>query len=468
MLFNTYQNIEEKILQNLKINGIVHRSKASCGLWLGSLVGLSAALTLLNDSNSYSEICLVTGLTGFGLLVSSLSLYIRLCIGKSPIKDFHVIYFLPAIVTSMLYLFMANKGLLTSVIWGLNVGSLGTWGILQLMSNCPGCFTIGEAMVVTHGFILFLLSVATNIPLRYHLPPIHNNDIVTVILQIGILYVLSICILCKNFFILRFPRYFYAMVLGIFFLLVVPLLYVLLDQNPLSWILVYILNKTHRISLIIYWTICLLYSVLIIIFQNLSGVPATTSTRKYFHIVAVFVYVPGLLYDPTLLYLGSGVITGIFILLELTRILKVSPLGNMLQQGFNIFVDEKDHLLSLTPLYLLFGLSFPLWMPANNASLFVLFSGLLTVGIGDTAASYFGSKWGKHKWPGLEKSMEGMLGCIASQLATIFVLIFMRYIDDQWLLRSISSVIAISFIESKTDQIDNLALPLLMYIFLIV
>lgn len=109
MLFNIYRNIEEKILQNLKINGIVHRSKASCGLWLGSLIGLSAALTLLNDSNSYSEICLVTGLTGFGLLVSSLSLYIRLCIGKSAIKDFHVIYFLPAIVTSMLYLFMANK-----------------------------------------------------------------------------------------------------------------------------------------------------------------------------------------------------------------------------------------------------------------------------------------------------------------------------------------------------------------------
>lgn len=198
---------------------------------------------------------------------------------------------------------------------------------------------------------------------------------------------------------------------------------------------------------------------------------------------------------------------------QLSRIFNISPLGDILQKGFIIFVDEKDTLISLTPLYLLCGLSFPLWMPASNVSLFVLLSGVLTVGIGDTAASFVGSKWGKHKWPGLEKSMEGTLGCIASQLGTISVLAYMRtypflfifsnaflvlfflffffpppfsnlwnnhytvshlifklgYINDQWLLlRSIPSIVAISFIETKTDQIDNLVLPLLMYLYLII
>nr|KAF7389380.1 hypothetical protein H0235_017864 [Vespula pensylvanica] len=406
MAFAKYQNLEQKMLENLKINGIKHRSKASGGLWLGSLIGFSAVLTLLKESNSYSEICLVTGLAGFGLLVSCLCLYIRLCIGKSAIKDFQAIYFLPAIVTSVLYLLIANKGLLTSLIWGLSVGSLGTWGVVQLMWYCPGCFTIGEATIVTHGNILFLLSVATNIPLRYHLPPIHNDDIVTVILQI---------------------------------------------------------------TLMIYWTICLLFCIFVITLQTLSGIQATTSIRKYFHVLAVLVYIPGLLFEPTLLYLGSGVIMGIFLLLELSRILKISPLGDILQKGFVIFVDEKDTLISLTPLYLLCGLSFPLWMPTSNVSLFVLLSGVLTVGIGDTAASFVGSKWGKHKWPGLEKSLEGTLGCVTSQLGTISVLVYMRYINDRWLLlRSIPSVIAISFIETKTDQIDNLVLPLLMYVCLII
>lgn len=71
-----------------------------------------------------------------------------------------------------------------SVIWGLSVSSLGTWGILQLMSIFPYCFTIGEATAAMHACILFLMSVVTNLPLRYHLPPIHDNDIATVFLQV--------------------------------------------------------------------------------------------------------------------------------------------------------------------------------------------------------------------------------------------------------------------------------------------
>jgi len=72
-----------------------------------------------------------------------------------------------------------------SVIWGLTVGSLGTWGIMQLMSAFPYCFTLGEATVVMHSFILFLMSAVTNLHLRYHLPPIHDNDISTVLLQVA-------------------------------------------------------------------------------------------------------------------------------------------------------------------------------------------------------------------------------------------------------------------------------------------
>lgn len=78
----------------------------------------------------------------------------------------------------------SSAGLLVSVAWGLSVGALCTWGVIQIMSHFPHCFTLGEATVVTHGIVLFLLSVFTNLPLRYHLPPIHDNDIITVILQV--------------------------------------------------------------------------------------------------------------------------------------------------------------------------------------------------------------------------------------------------------------------------------------------
>lgn len=102
--------------------------------------------------------------------------------------------------------------------------------------------------------------------------------------------------------------------------------------------------------------------------------------------------------------------------------MNVSPLGEFLQQGFAVFVDEKDSLLSLTPIYLLCGLSFPLWMPTNNLTLLVLLSGILTVGIGDTAASFVGSRWGSHKWLGTEKSIEGTVACIFCQLCVILSL----------------------------------------------
>lgn len=43
------------------------------------------------------------------------------------------------------------------------------------------------------------------------------------------------------------------------------------------------------------------------------------------------------------------------------------------------------------------------------------------------------------------------------------------YIDNGWLfLQSLLSSIALSFIEAQTNQVDNLALPLLMYVCLMV
>lgn len=94
----------------------------------------------------------------------------------------------------------------------------------------------------------------------------------------------------------------------------------------------------------------------------------------------------------------------------------------MLHQGYSVFADEKDEFLSLTPLYLLCGLSFPLWMPANDTALLPLLSGVLTVGIGDAAASFVGSNWGKHKLNGSRKTMEGLIACITSQLVLIYIL----------------------------------------------
>ncbi|XP_072745741.1 dolichol kinase [Anoplolepis gracilipes] len=469
LVITQYEYLEQKILQNVKCNGVQHRPNASSGLWLGILVGLNAVLTIWKEENSYSEICLSVGTTGCGLVLCSICLYMRLSMEKVAAKDFHAIYFLPAIVTTLLFLLAANRGLLVSVVWGLTVGSLGTWSVLQLMSAFPYCFTMGEATAVMHSFVLFLMSAITNLPLRYHLPPIHDNDISTVLLQVGILYVVLVCLLCGYFPILRSTRYFYLMTVNLICFITLPILYIILDQNPVMWVISFVFSSRQRIAIIIYWAICLLLSIFTIIYQISSQSQATTSTRKYFHILAIFVYIPGMIYDLSLLYLASGVMLALCIIIEVIRFLSIPPLGEILQQGFTVFADDKDSSLSLTPIYLLCGLSFPLWMPTNNLTLLVLLSGVLTVGIGDTAASFVGSRWGSHKWLDTEKSVEGTVACLFSQVCIIFGLAYCGFVDNyRLLLRSILGTVSISLIEGRTNQMDNLALPLLMYGFLMI
>ncbi|XP_008556206.2 dolichol kinase [Microplitis demolitor] len=468
MFTMSYNNIESKILRNLEKSNIVHRHQSGTGLWLGLLIGICALVTLIKEDNSYSEICLLNGITGFGLIMSCICLIFQLYMGTTSTKDFQLLYFLPTGLTSLLYLLWADKGLLVSVSWGLGVGTLSTWGVLQLMSYLPGCLTLGECITIMHGIILFLLSSGTNLPLRYHLPPLHDDDIATTILQVGIIYVGLLCLICTFYPQSRSANFFYPIAFGILLIVVIPVLHILLDQSPLLWILFFVFGSFRKISLIMYWSVCLLIAIIIITRQILSDSSASTVERKTFHLLSVLVYTPGLIWEPTLLYLASGIIMGLFMMLELMRLINLPPMNKILQLGFSAFVDEKDSLISLTPLYLHIGVSFPLWMPSSNIELLPLMSGMIVLGIGDSAASFIGSKYGKHKWPGTSKTLEGTIACILSQLLFIYGLAVVGLVSGGLaLIKSTLAVIAVSIIEAQTNQVDNLPLPLLLYIFLI-
>lgn len=115
-----------------------------------------------------------------------------------------------------------------------------------------------------------------------------------------------------------------------------------------------------------------------------------------------------------------------------------------------VFSDEKDvGNVALTPMYLLVGCAIPLWVhpipcDVTNSAMFnilPLISGLLSVGIGDTMASYVGKSFGKHKWAGIRislfkriglnlflylsgsnKTIEGTVACMLSQFLTVYLL----------------------------------------------
>lgn len=135
---------------------------------------------------------------------------------------------------------------------------------------------------------------------------------------------------------------------------------------------------------------------------------SNTRVRKIFHILIVLVFVPGLIYQCTFLFVASGVALALLILLELVRIIQLKPFAEILQQAVKSFVDEKDAgVVAMTPLYLLVGCSLPIWLhpcpcdltDAAGFELLPLMAGVISVGLGDTAASVIGSKFGRIHWP---------------------------------------------------------------------
>ncbi|KAL4227283.1 dolichol kinase [Mactra antiquata] len=186
--------------------------------------------------------------------------------------------------------------------------------------------------------------------------------------------------------------------------------------------------------------------------------------RKYFHLAILCVYVPGLIFAPTLLYIASTVAAAVLILAEAIRYMKIEPVGSILNDYLNVFLDEQDEGdLILTPIYLILGCSLPLWWNIKiiyTQCTFTIYSGLISVGVGDAMASYIGRKYGKHKWPGSKKSVEGTLAAFIAQLLAVTILQCFGISGAIVTMETVLCILLISLLEAFTLQIDNLIIPI--------
>ena len=132
-----------------------------------------------------------------------------------------------------------------------------------------------------------------------------------------------------------------------------------------------------------------------------------------------------------------------------------------------MFQDEKDQGdLVLTNIYLLAGVSVPIWLSSDleKDDPLILLSGVLCIGIGDAFASIIGSNLGKTHFINSKKSFEGFLASILSQIAFIKILeLYNLIVISQKILVLLLAIICVSAMEVITTQVDNIALPIFMY-----
>lgn len=76
-----------------------------------------------------------------------------------------------------------------------------------------------------------------------------------------------------------------------------------------------------QVLLVIYWVICSGLAVMAVNVQIQGQQQASTVVRKYFHMLAVAVFIPGLIKECCVLYLASGVVLAVITTLEVRKYL---------------------------------------------------------------------------------------------------------------------------------------------------
>ncbi|KAI3866605.1 hypothetical protein MKX03_023817 [Papaver bracteatum] len=242
-------------------------------------------------------------------------------------------------------------------------------------------------------------------------------------------------------------------------------------HHPLLWILNFVFEEPlKRLALCIYWVSVICASVLRFYNISKSSKIERILLRKYYHLVAVLMFSPALIFQASFLDLAFGAALAVFLILEFVRVWKIWPLGKHINQFMNAFTDHRDsELLIVSHFSLLLGCALPKWLSTDfNDRPLAPFAGILSLGIGDTMASIVGYKYGFLRWSKTgKKTIEGTAAGITSVLAACSVLLPLQastgFIISQHWISLLIAVTASGLLEAYTTQLDNAFIPLVFY-----
>lgn len=230
-------------------------------------------------------------------------------------------------------------------------------------------------------------------------------------------------------------------------------------KKPLTWLYEYIFSSDTRIKIIFIWLLCLLVLIpnVMIFKSNFS----LNTSRKIWHFLILFLLIPPLQLDPEFVKVSLSGTVVLFLVVEYLRYLKLEPVGKFLDEKLRSFSDFRDDRgpIIISYIYLIIGVSAPILI---NGSLV----GVISLGVGDSLASIVGGKWGRIKWPGTNKTVEGTLVFI---LATSAVSLFCQHRYNSFSPISNGNVvltcIVSGILEGNSVLNDNILIPPFMLIF---
>ncbi|PPR02605.1 hypothetical protein CVT24_002176 [Panaeolus cyanescens] len=185
--------------------------------------------------------------------------------------------------------------------------------------------------------------------------------------------------------------------------------------------------------------------------------------RKFFHGLAVLMFVPGVAVDPAFTHLSFSAAFALFTFAEYVRYFAIWPFGASVHLFMNEFLDHRDGGTAiLSHFYLLTGCAGSVWL--EGSSHLLQFTGILTLGLGDAAASLVGRRIGVHKWsPTTNKTVEGSVGFVIAVFVPALLLRLFGYAEAFSSVRYVIVVVLSGLLEALSDQNDNLTLPLYMW-----
>ncbi|KAF8606668.1 hypothetical protein BDV93DRAFT_437456 [Ceratobasidium sp. AG-I] len=184
--------------------------------------------------------------------------------------------------------------------------------------------------------------------------------------------------------------------------------------------------------------------------------------RKFFHALAVLMFVPGISWDPAFTHLSFSLAFSLFTFAEYIRYFAIYPLGAPVHVFLSEFLDEKDSGTAiLSHFYLLTGCAVPLWLESPSRVLGL--AGVIVLGVGDALASIVGRRFGVFRWfSSSSKTVEGT----AAFALSVFVcnwMIAAREFEGLQLIHMACAVVMTALLEALSQQNDNLTVPLYMW-----